>query len=149
MYLLLFSIILILTLVAIKISNKSGIPALLLFLTLGIIFNFLGVEFNNYYLADKIACVSLMVIMFYGGFGTNWSMAKPVAFPAVALASLGVVLTSLITGYFSYKILGFNFYEAMLLGSVVGSTDFASVSNILVSKKLNLKYSTASLLEIE
>lgn len=149
MYLLLFSIILILALVAIKISNKSGIPALLLFLTLGIIFNFLGVEFNNYYLADKIACVSLMVIMFYGGFGTNWSMAKPVAFPAVALASLGVVLTSLITGYFSYKILGFNFYEAMLLGSVVGSTDFASVSNILVSKKLNLKYSTASLLEIE
>ena len=54
--------------VAIKISSKSGIPALLLFLTLGIIFNFLGVEFNNYYLADKASYVSGQVIGVNGGY---------------------------------------------------------------------------------
>lgn len=149
MHLLFIAIILILALIAIRISNKSGIPALLLFLTLGILFNFFGVNFKDYHLADKIANLSLMIIMFYGGFGTNWSMARPVAGPAITLASLGVVFTSIITGYFSYKFLGFDFYQAMLLGSVVGSTDYASVSNILVSKNLNLKYNTASLLEIE
>ncbi len=149
MNLLFITLVLLLALLAIKLSNRSGIPALLLFLVLGMLFNAVGIEFNDFEMADKISSLSLMVIMFYGGFGTNWSMGKPVAKQSIVLASLGVVLTALITGLFCYKVLGFNFYEAMLLGSVVGSTDYASVSNILVSKNLNLKYSTAPLLEIE
>ena len=65
------------------------------------------------------------------------------------MASAGVVLTSVLTGAFCYFVLKISFVESMLLGSVVGSTDFASVSSILRSKNLNLKYSTASMLEIE
>lgn len=149
MYLLFFSLILLLALLAIRLAKKSGIPALLIFLTLGILFKYLGIEFNNFHVADKIANLALMIIMFYGGFGTNWSMAKPVAAPAITLATLGVVFTAGFTGIFAHYILGLKFYEAMLLGSIVASTDFASVSNILVSKKLNLKYKTAPLLEIE
>jgi cell volume regulation protein A len=76
-------------------------------------------------------------------------MAKPVAKEAIVLSSLGVVATSLITGLFCHYVLGFKLLEGMLIGSIVGSTDFASVSNILRSKSLNLKYNTASLLELE
>jgi cell volume regulation protein A len=87
--------------------------------------------------------------MFYGGFGTNWSMGKPVAKEAIVLSSLGVVVTALLTGLFCHYVLGFKLLEGMLIGSIVGSTDYASVSNILRSRNLNLKYNTASLLELE
>ncbi len=142
-------VILILALLAIRISNKHGIPALLLFIVLGMGFGALGFEFNDYQFADGFATVALMVIMFYGGFGTNWKMARPVAKEAIILSSLGVIVTALLTGLFAHFILGFNLLEGMLIGSIVGSTDYASVSNILRSKKLNLKYNTAPLLELE
>ena len=149
MTLLIITAVLILAMLARRFSDKIGLPSLLFFILLGMSFNLLGYQFANYALADKIATVSLMIIMFYGGFGTNWSMAKPVAKPAIVLSSLGVVATAFGTGLFAYMVLDMDFYEAMLLGSVVGSTDFASVLSILVSKKLNLKYRTAPLLELE
>ena len=146
---LIIGFIFILALLAIRISNKHGIPALLLFIVLGMTFGALGFEFDDYQFADGFATVALMIILFYGGFGTNWCMAKPVAIEAIILSSLGVVATALITGLFCYLILGFGLFEGMLIGSIVGSTDYASVSNILRSKNLNLKYNTASLLELE
>ncbi|AEV68586.1 potassium/proton antiporter [Acetivibrio clariflavus] len=141
-------IIFILALFAIRFSNKRGIPALLLFIVLGMIFS-IGIDFGNYEFADGFSTVALMVVMFYGGFGTNWKMGKPVAKEAIILSSLGVVSTALLTGLFCHYVLGFELLEGMLIGSIVGSTDYASVSNILRSKNLNLKYNTASLLELE
>ena len=149
MNLLLITLVLLLAIIATKISNRSGLPALLLFLALGVIFSASGYDFNNFKLAENIATIALMIIMFYGGFGTNWTMGKGTAKEAITLASLGVFATAMLTGLFCHYILKINFLESMLLGSVVASTDYASVSNILVSKKLNLKYSTAPLLEIE
>lgn len=149
MNLLLITLVAFLAIVATKFSNKSGIPALLLFLCLGVLFSSLGVEFNDFHLSNEIATISLIIIMFYGGFGTNITMARPVLNKAVVLSTLGVILTATLTGLFCHYVLKFGFLESMLLGSVVGSTDFASVSNILVSKNLNLKYNTASLLEVE
>lgn len=149
MNLLLITVILLLAMIATKISNKSGLPALLLFLALGVIFSALGYDFNNFKIAENIATIALMIIIFYGGFGTNWNMGRERAKESIILASLGVFATAIITGLFCHYILKFDFLESMLLGSVVASTDYASVSNILVSKNLNLKYKTASLLEIE
>ncbi len=146
---LIVGIILILALFAISFSNKHGIPALLLFIVLGMVFGAIGLDFTDYEFADNFATVALMVIMFYGGFGTNWKMGKPVAKEAIVLSSLGVVATALLTGLFCYFVLDFSLLEGMLIGSIVGSTDYASVSNVLRSKNLNLKYNTASLLEIE
>ncbi|NLB34158.1 MAG: potassium/proton antiporter [Tissierellia bacterium] len=146
---LMIGIILILALFAIRFSNKHGIPALLLFIVLGMAFGAIGFEFNDFEFADNFATVALMVIMFYGGFGTNWRMAKPVAKEAIILSSLGVVATALFTGLFCHYVLKFGLFESMLIGSIVGSTDYASVSNVLRSKNLNLKYNTASLLELE
>ena len=149
MHYLIIGIILILALFAINFSNKHGVPALLLFIVLGMTFGVFGFEFEDYQFADQFATTALMVIMFYGGFGTRWKMAKPVAKEAIILSSLGVVGTALVTGLFCHYVLGFDILEGMLIGSIVGSTDFASVSNILRSKSLNLKYNTASLLELE
>ena len=131
---LLIGVILILALMAIRLSNRHGIPALLLFIVLGMGFGALGLKFDDYELADGVATVALMVIMFYGGFGTNWKMARPVAREAIVLSFLGTVTTGLITGLFCHWVLGFSLLEGMLLGSIVGSTDYASVSNILRSK---------------
>ena len=139
----------ILALFAIRFSNKFGVPSLLLFIGLGMIFGAVGFEFNDFLFADQFATLALMVIIFYGGFGTNWNMAKPVAKESILLSSLGVVVTAGITGLFTHFVLGFGLLEGLLVGAVVGSTDYASVSNVLRSKNLNLKYNTASLLELE
>ncbi|MDD4081259.1 MAG: potassium/proton antiporter [Eubacteriales bacterium] len=149
MHYLIIGVILILALFAIRLSNRHGIPALLLFIVLGMGFGLLGMDFSDFEFADGLATVALMVIMFYGGFGTSWKMSKPVAKEAIVLSSLGVVATALLTGLFCHYVLGFGMLEGMLIGSIVGSTDYASVSNILRSKNLNLKYNTASLLELE
>lgn len=149
MHFLLIGIILILALFAIRLSSRHGIPALLLFIVLGMGFGLLGLDFQDYAFADGLATVALMVIMFYGGFGTNWKMAKPVAKEAIVLSFLGVIATALLTGLFCHFVMGIGLIEGMLIGSIVGSTDYASVSNILRSKNLNLKYNTAPLLELE
>lgn len=149
MYYLMIGIILIFALFAIRFSNKHGVPALLLFIVLGMAFGAMGIEFNDYEFANNFATLALMIIMFYGGFGTNWKMGKAVAKEAIVLSSLGVVATALITGLFCHYVMGFELLESMLIGSIVGSTDYASVANILRSKNLNLKYNTASLLELE
>lgn len=149
MNLLLITVVLLLAIIATKISNRSGLPALLLFLAMGVIFSALGYDFNNFKVAENIATLSLMIIIFYGGFGTNWTMGRSTARQSISLASLGVFATAILTGLFCHYILKIDFLESMLLGSVVASTDYAAVSNILVSKNLNLKYSTAPLLEIE
>ena len=93
--------------------------------------------------------MALIFIMFYGGFGTRWSEAKPVAGRSILLSSAGVVLTAFLTGLFCHLVLKMALMEGMLLGAVLGSTDAASVFSILRSRKLNLKYGTASMLELE
>lgn len=147
--LLIVAIVLLLALFAVRISKQYGIPSLLLFILLGIGFNLLGIEFDDFNLSNNISTLALMIIMFYGGFSTNWNMGKPVWKESVVLSTAGVFLTAITTGLFCHYVLKMPILEAMLLGSVVGSTDFASVSSILVSKNLNFKYSTAPLLELE
>ena len=84
-----------------RVSDKLGIPVLLAFILLGMFFGSDGpvnIAFENYNFAEEICSTALIFIMFYGGFGTNWSMAKPVAAPAIVLSSAGVVVTALLTG---------------------------------------------------
>ena len=149
---LLSSIIIILCIIVSKISVKVGVPSLLLFLILGMIFGTDGVlkiEFNDYKIAEELATITLIFIMFYGGFGTNWKVAKPVANQAFLLSFVGTFITSMITGLLCHYVLKLNFFESFLIGSVVGSTDAASVFSILRSRSLNLKDGLASLLELE
>lgn len=150
--LLLLSIVLLLCIVAHCISNRFGVPVLLVFIMLGMLFGSDGlvkIDFDNYKLAEDICSLALVVIIFYGGFSTNWSMARSVAFKAGGLASFGVIVTAGLVGIFCYLVLNFNLLESFLVGAVISSTDVASIFSILRSKKLNLKNNTASLLELE
>ncbi len=135
-----------------RISSRFGIPMLLAFLLLGMFFGSDGairIPFDNFDVAGQICSVALIFIMFYGGFGTKWSAAKPVMGRAALLSTLGVVLTAGVTGLFCYVVLNIGLAESFLIGSLISSTDAASVFSILRSKRLNLKYRTASLLEVE
>ncbi|MCH5209827.1 MAG: potassium/proton antiporter [Oscillospiraceae bacterium] len=135
-----------------KIFNKIGIPVLLVFIGLGMLFGSDGImkiPFEDYGFAEKICNVALIFIMFYGGFGTNMKEARPVAAKAILLSSAGVILTAALTTVFCFFVLRMNLMESMLIGSVLSSTDAASVFSVLRSKNLNLKYNTASMLEME
>ncbi|WP_125153243.1 potassium/proton antiporter [Clostridium rectalis] len=151
-YLLLASVIILICVLFNKLSNKVGIPMLLAFIVLGMIFGSDGlfkIPFGNYEFAEQICSIALIFIMFYGGFGTSWNEAKPVAVKSILLSTLGVIFTAILTGFFCYFILHIELLESLLIGAVISSTDAASVFSILRSKKLNLSDNTASMLELE
>ncbi len=135
-----------------KISNRLGVPMLLAFIVIGMCFGSDGlfkIPFDDYRAADMVCTVALIFIMFYGGFGTKWSEARHTAGKAALLSSLGTILTALLVGLFCHLALGIELLESALIGAVISSTDAASVFSILRSKRLGLKYNTASLLEVE
>ena len=135
-----------------KVLYKFGVPMLLIFIVLGMLFGsdgIIGIAFDNYELANQLCSIGLVFIMFYGGFGTNWKMAKPVAIPSVLMSSLGVIITAGLTGLFCHFALKMNLLEGILVGTIIASTDAASVFAVLRAQKLNLKGSLASLLEVE
>ncbi len=151
-YLLLAAIIITICVIFHGVSGKLGIPMLFAFIMLGMIFGsdgILKIPFEDYYFAEQICTVALIFIMFYGGFGTNWIHAKPVATHAILLSSLGTVVTAGLVGVFCHFVLKIELAESFLLGAVISSTDAASVFSILRSRRLNLRYGTASLLEVE
>ncbi len=145
-------IILVVCIIANKFASKSGVPVLLLFILLGMLAGsegLLKINFDDYRLAGDLSSFALIFIMFYGGFGTNWRIARPVTLPSLLLSTLGVLLTAGLTGLFCHIVLGFSLLEGLLIGAIVGSTDAASVFSILRNQRLNLKHGLASLLEIE
>ena len=150
--LILISVILFICIILQRVSGKIGIPGLFIFIVLGMIFGSDGIfkiPFEDYNFAYYFSSVALIFIMFYGGIGTKWSKAKPVAAKAIVLSSLGTILTAFFVGIFCCLVLNITILESLLIGSVICSTDAASVFSILRSKKMNLKYSTASLIEVE
>ncbi len=150
--LILIAVVIILCILADKFSNRFGMPALILFMFLGMLFGSDGIfkiPFDNYELAKKSCIIALAFIMFYGGFNTKWSAAKSVAVKATLLSTAGVLITTGFTAVFCHIILKISFAESFAIGAVLGSTDAASVFSILRKKKLNLRDKTASILEIE
>lgn len=151
-YLLLAAVVIFACVFLSKLSNRLGIPMLLAFILLGMVFGsdgILKIPFDNYAFAEQICSIALIFIMFYGGFGTNWHQARSVAAKAILLSTAGVAVTAGLTGVFCHMVLHMTWVEGFLVGALVGSTDAASVFSVLRSKRLNLKYNTASLLEVE
>lgn len=151
-FLLMTAVVILLCIVANRFANRLGMPVLICFICLGMLFGVdgpLGIPFDDYAMTEKICAVALAFVMFYGGFGTKWETARPVAAKAILLSGFGVVLTALSLTVFCGLVLRMDWLESFLVGAVLSSTDAASVFSILRSKKLALKYGTASLLEIE
>lgn len=141
-----------------KASSKFGVPALLLFLSVGMIAGSdgLGVQFENIQVAQTIGMVALCIILFSGGMDTKFEEIRPIIKPGVLLATVGVLLTAVITGFFIWWIFGMTiqsagmgFLSSMLLASTMSSTDSASVFSILRSKGLHLKNNLRPTLELE
>mgnify|MGYP000866419845 CR=1 FL=1 len=149
---LLVATVIFLCILADKFSGKFGMPALILFMFIGMLFGSDGImkiPFDDFKLAEDICSIALLFIMFYGGFNTKWQAAKTVAVKAGILSTAGVAITAGITALLCHVLLHFTILESILIGAVLSSTDAASVFSILRQKKLNLKNGTASLLEIE
>ena len=104
-----------------RVSNRLGIPALLFFIVLGMIFGsdgILKIPFDNYSFAEQICSIALIFIMFYGGFGTNWNQAKSVAVKSILLSTVGVVITFGLTGAFCHFALHISWTESLLIAAV-------------------------------
>lgn len=157
-FLLAGSILLFVSIIAGKAGYKFGVPTLLLFLMVGMLAGTdgVGLHFDNPAVAQVIGSIALVIILFSGGMDTKMHEIKPVVGEGVILATLGVLLTALITGFFIYAIalwffpnIKFTLLEALLLASVMSSTDSASVFSILRSKGVHLKERLRPLLELE
>jgi len=159
MVLLIASVILFLSIFAGKAGYRIGLPALLLFLGIGMLFGSdgLGIQFNDPHIAQFIGMVALSIILFSGGMDTKVADIKPIATQGVILATIGVLLTTFITGGFIYylleliggKYVHLTFPESLLLAAVMSSTDSASVFSILRSKGVYLKENLRPTLELE
>ncbi len=156
--LLIGSILLFVSIVVGKAGFRFGVPALLLFLGVGMLFGTdgLGIEFNNPQTAQFIGVIALSIILFSGGMDTSAAEIKPVLGQGIVLATVGVMFTAFLTGYFIYYITNLensfvtlNFTESLLLASVMSSTDSASVFSILRSKRQGLKENLRPMLELE
>ncbi len=141
-----------------KLGGRLGVPSLLLFLFVGMAFGVdgLGIHFNDPLSAQFIAMLALCIILFSGGMDTKYREIKPIWKEGAVLATLGVVLTMLITGVFIYYAAYFlsdtvnlTWAESMLLAAVMSSTDSASVFNLLRSKGLKLSQNMRPTLELE
>lgn len=135
-----------------KFIKSLGIPSLLFFMCLGMIFGSDGIfkiHFEDFTITKELCSVALGFIIFYGGFCTKWKTARPIAAKAAVLATAGVFATAVLTCIFCHFVLNVSFLESFLIGAVISSTDAASVFSILKSRNLNLKENTAPLLEIE
>ena len=156
--LLIGSILLFVSIAVSKTSARFGVPTLLLFLIVGMLFGSdgLGIQFNDMKDAQFVGMIALCIILFSGGMDTKFHEIKPVLAPGLVLSTVGVLLTAVFTGIFIWWLSGmqwsniyFTFLPSLLLASTMSSTDSASVFAILRSQKMNLKHNLRPMLELE
>ena len=152
------SILLFVSIIVGKTGYRFGVPALLLFLVVGMLFGSdgLGLQFHNAKEAQFIGMVALSIILFSGGMDTKFTEIKPILSLGIVLSTFGVLLTALFTGLFIWWLSGMSWTNihlplipSLLLASTMSSTDSASVFAILRSQKMNLKHNLRPMLELE
>lgn len=152
------SILIFISILISKTGYRFGIPTLLLFLLVGMLFGSdgLGLQFNSAEDAQFIGMIALSIILFTGGMDTKYSDIRPVLKQGILLSTVGVLLTTLLTGLFIFYISGWDdtnielsLMASLLLAATMSSTDSASVFNLLRSQKMNLKENLRPMLELE
>lgn len=135
-----------------KLSARLGLPMLVLFLLVGMLAGEEGIgriAFDNPQAAHALGTLALALILFDGGLQTSMQSIKQVWKPASILATLGVLVTALVTGVAASYILKISLLEGLLLGAIVGSTDAAAVFSLLRNAGINLNRRLKSTLEME
>lgn len=141
-----------------KTGYRFGIPTLLLFLLVGMFFGSdgLGIQFHSASDAQFVGMMALSIILFTGGMDTKLHEVRPIMVQGILLSTVGVLLTTLLTGAFIFYISEWNqtniqltFMVSLLLAATMSSTDSASVFNLLRSQQMNLKENLRPMLELE
>lgn len=150
--LLIVAILLLLSVLASRASSRLGVPALLMFLAIGMLAGSDGpggIYFDNAQVAQSLGVVALALILFSGGLDTHWPTVKPALWSALSLATLGVGISALLVAWFATVVLGFSWLEGVLLGAIVSSTDAAAVFSVLRTRGVQLAGRIEPLLELE
>lgn len=142
-------LVLLASIVATRAASRIGLPSLLLFLAVGVIVgeDGLGLQFDNYLLADHLGTVALAIILIEGGLTTHFADIRKVLAPAGVLATVGVGVSMIVTAAGAHLLLGMDWQLALLLGAIVSSTDAAAVFSVL--RVVPLPRRVAGLLEAE
>lgn len=156
--LLIASVLLFFSIFAGKAGYRVGLPTLLIFLVVGMLFGSdgLGIQFSSPDIAQFIGMLALSIILFSGGMDTKFHEIRPIITQGVVLATVGVLITTFITGtfiyYLSFWVVGYEtlpYSVSLLMAAVMSSTDSASVFSILRSKGIYLKENLRPTLELE
>ncbi|HQN01170.1 MAG TPA: potassium/proton antiporter [Candidatus Hydrogenedentes bacterium] len=140
------------SILASRASERLGVPALIVFLCIGMLAGvdgFGGIQFDNARAANLLGEMALAFILFSGGLSTNWRIARPVAVPSFILSTFGVLVTAVLVGMFAWAVVGLDILNSVLLGAIISSTDAAAVFSILRSRGVGLKGQLKPLLELE
>lgn len=151
-YLIAGAALLLLSVIASKATGRLGVPALLVFLGIGMLAGSEGVGgiyFDNPFYAQTLGVIALVYILFAGGLSTELKQVRPVIKHGISLATLGIFFTCLITGVFTHYAFDFTWLEGFLLGAIVSSTDAAAVFTVLRGRSTHLKGNIKPLLELE
>lgn len=135
-----------------KVSGRFGIPALLLFLVIGMLAGSDGpggIEFVNAELTTQVGSVALAFILFSGGLDTRWNLVRPVLWPGLSLATIGIIVTATIAGIAASVIFDFPILIGLLVGVIVSPTDAAAVFSVLRARSIGLRRGLRPLLEFE
>ncbi len=148
--LLVCSLVLLVAVAAVRISSRSGLPSLLVYLGIGIAMGQDGIgdiHFDNAELTQVIGYAALVVILAEGGLGTKWKEIKPALPAATALALVGVAVSVGVTATAAHYLIGLEWRQALIIGAVVSSTDAAAVFSVL--RKIPLPARVTGTLEAE
>ncbi|RRR71995.1 MAG: potassium/proton antiporter [Candidatus Viridilinea halotolerans] len=150
--LLITGLLLALSIVATRTTSHFGVPALLLFLGIGMLAGSEGLgqlAFSDYQLAQTVGVVALVFILFSGGLDTCWGAIRPVFIQGLVLANVGVLVSALLLGGFAMLLFDFDWQTGMLLGAIVSSTDAAAVFAVMRDRGVHLKNNLEPLIELE
>ncbi|WP_412030457.1 potassium/proton antiporter [Deinococcus yunweiensis] len=139
-------------LLASKVGGRLGVPGLVLFLGIGMLAGSEGpggIEFENYALTQAIGIITLAFILYSGGLETSWAHTRPTLRRGLVLATLGVLLTTVLVAGVTHLLLDLPWLTSLLLGAVVSSTDASAVFSVLKERGLGLKGQIKPLLEFE
>jgi len=133
-------------------SSRMSVPILAFFIVVGMLAGsegIGGIAFNDFRLTYSLGTIALIFILFAGGMESKWSIVRPVLAPGILLATVGVVVTSVLMGLSATLIFGLTPLQGQLLGAIVASTDAAAVFAVLKAKSLRLRGRILPMLELE
>jgi len=154
---LLVSLLMFVAILMAKVGTKFGVPTMLLFLIIGMMAgeDGLGINIDNLHMAEFLGHLCMTIILLSGGLETSLEETRPIIRKGIAMSTLGVFITILVTGTFIWLTFssrlgeGKTLFGSFLLATVLSSTDSASVFSILRNRRLSLRENLGPLLELE